>query len=161
MKKVLFLLVLLAGVLWLPSCGVQQEPENKFYTVEERAVTAFLEYAVTGAVSCENYHGVRAQPDHKLVVVEVAIWNIEEYTLPMSRYDFRLQWGEHEEDYAYPLAWYCEEQLPDQYDIPEGEKVRGNLVFQIPAEDTEFALGFLEVFENESQGDAHFIYFTI
>lgn len=161
MKKVMFLLLVLAGVLWLPACGSDPEGENKFYSREERAVTAFLEYGVTDAAVYESYHGVRSQPDHRLVVVEVSIWNTEEYTLPMSRYDFRLQWGEGEEAWAYPLAWYCKEQLPDQYDIPEGEQAKGKLVFQVPEETSDVALGFLEIFENESQGDAHFIYFTV
>ena len=161
MKKVLFLLITLAGMVWLPACGTQPDWENKFYSVEERAVTAFLEYEITAARACRSYRGTAAQPGHQLVVAEVSIWNTEEYTLPMGRYDFRVQWGEREEDYAYPLAWYCDAQLPDQYDIPEDGQVRGVLVFEIPEGDRELALGFLEVFENESQGDAHFIYFTI
>lgn len=161
MKKVMFLLLVLVGLLWLPSCGAQAEQENKFYTLEERAVTAFLEFEMTETAVHHNYYGVRTQPGHKLVVVEVSIWNTEEYTLPMSRYDFRLQWGEQEEECAYPLAWYCKAQLPDQYDIPEGEQAQGALVFQVPDGVSDMALGFLEIFENESQGNAHFIYFTI
>ncbi len=161
MKKVMFLLLVLAGILYLPSCGSQAEQENKFYSLQERAVTAFLEYEVTGVRTCQSYHTACAPSGHRLVVTEVTIWNTEEYTLPMSCYDFRLQWGEGEADHAYPLAWCCAEQLPDQYDIPEGENIRGELVFQVPVSVSDMALGFLEIFENESQGDAHFIYFTV
>lgn len=161
MKKVWFLLLTLFGVLWLPACGASPEVENKFYTVDERAVTEFLEFEVTGTAAYDRYNGVHAQRDYQLVVVDLSIWNTESYTLPMSRYDFRLQWDEQTEDFAYPLAWYCPAQLPDQYDIPEGEKQTGQLVFQIPKGETDLALGFLEIYENETQGDAHFIYFTV
>lgn len=163
MKKVLFLLLVLAGVLYLPACGQEpeSEPENKSYGMEERAVTAFLEYKVTAATSRQNYHGARAQSGHQLVVAEVTIWNTEDYTLPMSRYDFRLQWGDGPEDYSYPVAWYCPTQLADEYDIPEGEQAQGELVFRVPNTERDMALGFLEVFEDGSQGDAHFIYFTV
>ena len=161
MKKVMFLLLVLAGLLWLPACGVEAEQENKFYSQQERAVTAFFEYEVTDVRTCQSYHTRCARSGHRLVVAEVTIWNTEDYTLPMSRYDFRLQWGEGEADCAYPLDWCCEEQLPDQYDIPEGENIRGELVFQVPDGVSGMALGFLEIFEDESQGNAHFIYFTI
>ena len=161
MKKMLFLALTLAALLLLPSCGQRQGAENKEYAMGERAVTAFLEYGVNDAFSCQNYHGVRARDGHQVVVVSLSIWNTEDYTLPMSRYDFRLQWGDGAEDYAYPLAWYYQEQLPNQYDIAQDGEVQGELVFQVPEDERDLALGFLEVFEDESQGDAHFIYFTV
>lgn len=161
MKKVLFLLITLMSFLWLSACGASPDVENKFYTVDERAVTEFLELEITETAAYDNYNGVHAQRGYQLVVVDLTIWNTQSYTLPMSRYDFRLQWDEDGEDYVYPLAWYCPAQLPDQYEIPQGEKQQGKLVFQVSKEEKDLALGFLEIYENDSQGDAHFIYFTV
>ena len=160
MKKIL-VLVLALTVMLLSACAGQPEAENKHYEMDERADTAFFEYEVVAASAHSVYNGVHARPEYRLVVVDLTIENTEEYTLPMSRYDFRLQWGAGAEEYVYPLACYCTSQLPDEYDIPQGEELRGELIFQVPEKIQDMALGYLEIFEDEHQGDAHFIYFTV
>lgn len=149
------------ALLTAGGCGHRDEPENRFYHLDEKVSTAFFEYQVENVVVTRNYHGLRANPGHQIVVLELTIENTEYYTLLMGRYDFRLQWGKGEEELAYPQTWYYVEQFPNSYEIPADEEVTGQLVFQVPKTEKDLFLGYLEVFENNSQGDAHFTQFHV
>ena len=149
------------ALLAVSGCGHKKEPENRFYHLDETVSTAFFEYQVDHVAVTRNYHGLRANPGHRIVVLELTIENTEYYDLSMGRYDFRLQWGEGEEDVAYPQTWYYVEQFPNHYEIPADEEITGQLVFQVPETEEDLFLGYLEVFENDSQGDAHFTQFHV
>ena len=161
MKKREFLPLFLIALLFLSSCGRSDAPESKSYRVGDRFATPFFRCTVTDAYRRQSYHGVMAGEGQRLIVVELTIENTQDYSLPMSRYDFRLQLSEELNDYAYPLTSYCDAQLPDDYEIPEDEKQTGTLVFRVPEEIRDMALGYLEIFEDDHQGDAHFVYFTV
>lgn len=156
-------LLLLAAILFLLSAcaGDSAAPEDEVHQVGEKISTAFFDYTVTETASLSRFDGRRAESGDTLVTVSLTIKNTQQYALPMGRYDFRLQWGEDGEHYVYPLEQYSDAQLPDSYDIPEGESAEGVLVFQVPEETRDLALGFLEIFEDDTQGQAFYIYFTI
>lgn len=161
MKKRQFPGLVLAGLCLLFACGCGSEPENKFFDLEDEVSTAFFDYRVEEITVHRNYHGMQANEGHQIVVVDLEIENTEDYELPMGRYDFRVQWGAGEEDYAYPETWYYQRQFPNEYSIPEERSAEGELVFQVPREQREMTLAYLEVFENETQGDVYFTYFTV
>ena len=68
-------------------------------------------------------------------------------------------WGDGDEDFAYPLNQYCESQLADEYEIPIAGSAEGSLVFEVPSDQKDFALGFEEYYEDESVGDLYVVYF--
>lgn len=161
MRKRRVLAVLAALLLLLAACGGEKEPREEVHAVGDKITTAFFEYTVSGVSAQKRYQGKTAREGNVFVVVWVEIENKENYTLPMGRYDFQLQWGDGEDSYRYPIHQYCQEQLPDEYDIPQDEGVEGTLVFQVPREETDLALGYLEIFENDRQGDLFFTYFSV
>lgn len=161
MKKGVVVLLLAAALALLASCGGGEQPGDEVYAVGDKISTAFFDYTVTQIEHYSRYEGKKAQSGSRLIVVTLEIKNTQHYAMPMGRYDFQLQWGGGEDGFGYPLEQYCQAQLPDEYDIPEGESVQGVLVFQAPSSKRDLALGFLEVFENDDQGKAYYTYFTL
>lgn len=153
--------MVLAALCLLFVCGCSSEPKDKFFELDDKVSTAFFDYRVENVSVYQDYHGMRAREDHQIVAVKLKIENDENYPLPMGRYDFRLQWGLEGEEFAYPETWYYREQLPNEYNIPEKESVSGELIFQVPQGQRNLSLAYLEIFENEGQGDAYFICFTV
>lgn len=161
MKKIQFPGLVLTALCLLFACGCGSEPKNKFFDLEDEVSTAFFDYRVKEITVHQDYHGMQAREGHQIVVAELEIENTEDYELPMGRYDFRVQWGSDEGEYAYPETWYYERQFPNEYSIPEDQSAEGELIFQVPQEQREMTLAYLEVFENETQGDAYFTYFAV
>ena len=152
---------ILAALCLLFACGCSVEPQDKFFELDDKVSTAFFEYRVEDVSVHQDYCGMSAREGCRIVVVDLAIKNKENYKLPMSRYDFRLQWGLEGEDFVYSESWYYQEQLQEEYEIPEKESVQGQLVFQVLQEEQNLCLAYLEIFENDTQGDAYFTCFTV
>lgn len=159
MKRRSMFALLLAGLLLLASCG-GKEDEDKAYQLGDKVATAFFDYTVDSAVSAKSYQGHWAAEGKQLILVELTIKNTRSYNMPMGRYDFLIQWSDEDEAFEYPLEQYCQSQLADEYEIPVNEKVQGLLIFEVPEEEEDFSLGFLEIYEDNSEGNAYFTYFT-
>ena len=156
----LLLMITLAALL-LSGCTSSKEPETMVLELGEEGSTAFFDFKVKDGSACLGHEGRLAAAGYRLVLVEVEIENTASYELPMGRYDFRLFWGTEEETAVYPMEQFCEDQFPDQYAIPEGERAEGILIFQVPEDEAHLALGYLEIFEDDHQGDAYFVHFTV
>lgn len=161
MKKRLTLTLMVAVIALLVSCGSKSEEESKNYYIGDKITTDFFDYTPNSAVAADSYGGYLPAEGNKLVVVDMTIKNTETYSMPMSLYDFWLDWGSGDEEYAYPLEQFCDEQLADEYEIPINATEEGLLIFEVPADKKDFSLGFLEVYEDESTADAFFTYFTV
>lgn len=161
MKKKRKLALLTALLVLLAACAGPAKPQTKVYDMEDKIPTAFFDYTVTAASAHQSYQGKSPGQGERFVEVELTIKNTSSYAMPMGRYDFQLHWGDGGDSYCYPEEQFCEEQLPDKYDIPVNEKIEGKLLFEVPAGEEDLALGYLEIFEDESQGDAFFTYFTV
>lgn len=159
MKRLLLMLALLVTIL--SACGSPEEPENIVVELGEEASTAFFDFEVKSVSACLGHEGYLAASGYQLVLVELELKNTSSYDLPMGRYDFRLFWDVEEETAVYPLKQFCEEQFLDEYTVPEREKTEGLLVFQVPDDRKNLALGYLEIFEDDHQGDAYIVYFTV
>lgn len=66
---------------------------------------------------------------------------------------------------GHALEVFCENQLPREYDLEPGKSREGQLVYEVPQEETEFALAFLELIENGTEegeeGDLFLTRFTV
>ena len=131
------------------SSGGSASSSDGTYHVGDTISTAFFDFTVNSAVASADHEGYTAQDGYKLVVADLTIKNTETYSMPMGQYDF-----------AYPLNQYCESQLADEYEIPIAGSAEGSLVFEVPSDQKDFALGFEEYYEDESVGDLYVVYFT-
>lgn len=125
--------------------------------------TYWFDFTVDDAYTCTSYEGYAPPEGQQLVVVTVSLKNTFLQSLPMSQYDFQLQWGgEGDDDFQWPISAVAEDkgQLPDEYTLAINESRTGVLVYEAPAEACDFSLSFGEYFEDESEGDVYFIYFT-
>ena len=123
--------------------------------------TYWFDFTVEDAYICQSYDSYTAAADMQLVVVTMAVQSTFLQSLPMSRYDFQIQWGgEGEDDYAWPIAAATEDQFPDEYSLGIHEERSGVLVYEVPADTVDFSVSFAEYFEDDTEGDVYFVYFT-
>ena len=123
--------------------------------------TYWFDFTVEDAYICQSYDSYTAAADMQLVVVTMAVQSTFLQSLPMSRYDFQIQWGgEGEDDYAWPIAAATGDQFPDEYSLGIHEERSGVLVYEVPADTVDFSLSFAEYFEDDTEGDVYFVYFS-
>lgn len=160
MKKKMFFALMLAALMMLAACGSKSTEESKTYYVGDKISTDFFDYTPKSAEAADSYEGYTPAEGNKLVVVNMTIKNTQTYSMPMSLYDFQIQWGNGDDDFDCPLEQFCDGQLPDEYDIPINATAQGLLIFEVPADQKDFSLSFLEIYEDNSEGDVYFTYFT-
>ena len=123
--------------------------------------TYWFDFTVEDAYACSDYEGYTASEGKQLVVVTLSLKNTFPQSLPMSQYDFQIQWGgEGDDDYEWPISAVAGEQFPDEYTLAINESRSGVLVYEAPEGVSDFSVSFGEYFEDESEGDVYFIYFT-
>ena len=104
----------------------------------------------------------------KLVVVSLSLKNNCGQSVDMWGEDFVIFWGDDDDafDLDIPLpAGLSDDQFPDEYVLGINESKNGVLVFEVPREYRDFSIGFMEIFESESnpdgdEGDTFFVDFT-
>ncbi|MBO4608709.1 MAG: DUF4352 domain-containing protein [Lachnospiraceae bacterium] len=127
--------------------------------------TAWFDFTVNSAYYTEDAIGGYTPSDgNVLVVVNITVKNTFQETIPMFDTDFQLQWGDDVDDaYAFPVATnekILSDQLPEEYDLKVKETQTGVLVFEAPAGNEDFSLSFLEYYEDNTEGNLFFVYFT-
>ena len=50
---------------------------------------------------------------------------------------------------------------PEEYVIPRGASAEYHPVFEVPDGDREYSISYLEIFEDDTEGDVFFIYFEL
>lgn len=123
--------------------------------------TYWFDFTVDDAYTCSDYEGYTAPEGKQLVVVTVSVKNTFLESLPMNQYDFQIQWGgEGDDDFEWPISAMTDDQFPDEYTLGINESRTGVLVYEVPADTQDYSVSFGEYFEDESEGDVYFIYFT-
>lgn len=132
--------------------------------------SAFMNFSVNSAYTTSDYHGHTAPEGMQVLVVEMTVENTFRESLPMWDDDFQAQWTASEEtdEYAWPITegeggdldTVAEEQLPAEYELAVKESRTGTLVFDVPADEKDFSISHLEMFNDGTDGDTFFVYFT-
>ena len=133
--------------------------------------TVFFDYTVNDAYTCGAYGNYTASEGGKVLVVEVTIKNTFSKTIEMYDTDFQILWGgEDDDDFRVPITtdpdtWeeldvVGEDQLPGTYTLGVNKERTGLLVYDVPADVEDFSIAYLEIFEDESEGDLHAVFFT-
>ena len=101
----------------------------------------------------------------------MTIKNTFHESIPMYDDDFQGQWsaGSESDAFAWPITEgagegdldpVAEEQLPAEYELAVSESRTGTLVFDVPAGEKDFSVAHMELFDDDSEGDTFFVYFT-
>lgn len=128
--------------------------------------TYFFDFTVNSAYLCGEYNGYTPAEGNVLLVADVTVKNTDNYSIEMYDTDFQIQWGEDadEDAYDYPITLYADpvsdDQLPGTYPLAVDEEVTGLLVYEVPAGYNDFSISYLELFDDDTEGDVYFVYFT-
>lgn len=131
----------------------------------------FMDFTVNSAYTTSDYHGHTAPEGMKVLVVNMTIKNTFNETLPMYDDDFQGQWSasSETEEFAWPITeaedgsdldTVSGEQLPGTYELAVNESRTGELVFDVPADEKDFSVSHMELFDDDSEGDTFFVFFT-
>ncbi len=131
----------------------------------------FMDFSVNSAYTTSDYHGHTAPEGMKVLVVEMTVKNTFSETIPMYDDDFQGQWSAsaETEEFAWPiteaedgsdLETVSDEQLPGTYELGVNESRTGTLVFDVPADEKDFSISHLELFDDDTEGDTFFVFFT-
>lgn len=156
------------AALLLSGCGVFPEKEGGVTEalLRDTFSTRWFDCTVEEAESRTSCEGRAASAGNKLVAVELELKNTFHEPVSMYDTDFQLYWGDcGPDEWAMPLEPFCESQLPREYDLETGTSREGLLIYEVPKEETEFTLAFLELIENGTEegeeGDLFLTRFTV
>ena len=142
--------------------GRKSESDDGYFSgrIGDRMRNVFFEYTVNSVEYPESYGDITPAEGNQLIVADVTVRNVFSQTLPMSIYDFQIQWGDGDQDFGYQEEGLAGDNLmPDQYQLMRGASETYKLVYQVPADATEFSISYLEVWEDNTEGDVFFVYF--
>lgn len=139
-------------------------PEDGFAggRIEDVMATAFFDFTLVSAERCDEYNGYTPAEGTQLVDVVIRVYNTFGETLPMFSSDFQIQWGEADDAFGYPVEEITGDDVaPEEYSLHPFETVEYHHVYQVPADSQEYAVAYLEMFDDESTGDMFFVYFEL
>ena len=127
--------------------------------------TYFFDYTVNSAYLCDEFNGYLPAEGNRLLVAEVTVKNTFKETITMFDTDFQVQWNsDGADDYDVPITYYADpvsdEQLLAVYDLGVNNEETGLLVFEVPEGRKDFSISYLELFDDDSEGDVYFVFFT-
>lgn len=130
--------------------------------IGDRMPNEFFAFTVLSAEKVNEYAGYTAADGMTLIVAEIKVENIFGDTVPMFSSDFQIQWGsDGEDDYEYPLEKYADDLMEDAYDLPKKESVTAKVVYEIPADTSEYSISYMEIYEDDFEGNVYFVYFSL
>ncbi len=124
--------------------------------------TTWFDFTVKDAyVTDEAISGYSVSEGNRLLVVTVELKNTYGDTVPMWDDDFWIEFGE--DDGAYPIdvnETILDDQFPKEYNLEKKETRTGTIIFEVPDDVEDFALVFLEYFDDSTEGNYFAVYFT-
>lgn len=151
-----------------PEAGYPDEYGYAEGTFGDTMHTVFFEYTVNSAYLCDEYEGYEPSEGNTFLVADVTVHNQNTSTVPMYDTDFQVQWDSDAEDaFGYPITAYMEEDveingnmLPQVYEVRRFEDRNGILVYEVPEGENYFSISYLEIYEDNSEGNVFFVYFS-
>lgn len=147
---------------WIGDKTDSEREEQSYYSgrVGDHMRNIFFEYTINSVEYPDSYGDITPADGNQLILADVTVRNVFSQTLPMSIYDFQIQWGEGDEDFGYQAEGLTGDNLmPDQYQLLRGASESYKLLYEVPADATEFSISYLEVWDDNTEGDVFFVYF--
>ena len=143
----------LASVLLLAGCSSGQNDADQHFSLGDTVSTAWFDYTVTDVTSTEEYGGYISAEGEQLVVVELSLKSTYHQPVNMFDSDFQLSWpGMSQDDTrCMPVEYYCQQQLPSEYELASRENRSGVLVYQVPDDQQTFYFTFQEFFDDGTE----------
>ena len=173
MKRLASLLFILIIALSLAACGGldlnrKNEPGVKYGYIGDTMSTVWFDFTVDDAYSCDRYQGYAPSAGYKLVIVTLSLKNNCGQSVDMWGDDFVILWGDDDDTYDMDIplpAGISDDQFPDEYVLGINGSRTGVMVFEVPREFRDFSIGFMEIFESDTdpdgeEGDTFFVDFT-
>jgi len=126
--------------------------------------TAWFDFTVNDAYITDEFDGYTPSEGNVFVVVDMTLTNTFNESVDMYTYDFQLQWGDDADD-AFEFPIESNEDLIDgqfngDYTLKIKETKQGYYIFEAPEGNKDFSVSFLEYFDDDSEGNLYFVYFT-
>lgn len=147
---------------WIGDKTDSEREEQSYYSgrVGDHMRNVFFEYTVNSVEYPDSYGDITPADGNQLILADVTVRNVFSQTLPMSIYDFQIQWGDGDQDFDYQAEGLTGDNLmPDQYQLLRGASESYKLLYEVPADATEFSISYLEVWDDNTEGDVFFVYF--
>ena len=155
--------------LALTACGSAAEGR-----MGETVETYFFSFSVDSAALTDTYGGSAASGGSVFLVAEVTVENTGAAPVEMYDVDFSVRWGEGsgkllpvttDPETLLELPATGAAQLPATYVLEPGEARSGELVYEVPEGQTDFALSYQERFVDEagteSTGETYTVAFAV
>lgn len=134
-------------------------------TVGDTMSTTWFDFTVNSVTAYGNeYEGYSAQHGCQLLVANITIENTYSEVNPMFSTDFMVVWGSSDDYYDYPLQnadSLSDDFLPDAYNMDPGDKITGNLLFEIPANETDLKFSYVEIDDADNVYDTFTVSFQV
>lgn len=131
------------------------------FTEDEIAKTAFFSFYINTVTQSKELEDFSCSDGYQYAIVNVTIENTFTDSNPMFYDDFIVRWGEGEEDWNYAEAKFVEDQLEDEYTMATKTETTGNLIFVVPDDKKDLQLEYLEIYEDDFEGNYYIIDFSI
>lgn len=130
--------------------------------IGEAVQTSWFAFTINSVEFVEEYAGKTPAEGNEFVVANISVANTFNDVVPMGNYDFQIQWGEGDEDYGYGMEEILnEDMMPYEYELEKNQTVTGDVVYEIPkVEDAQYSISFLEIYEDDKDGNVFFVYFN-
>ena len=133
--------------------------------IDSTMKTAWFDFTITDAYITEDAIGGYTPSDgNVLVVVSLTLKNTFSESVPMSNWDFQLQWGDDADDaFSMPVETnedLMDDQFPAEYSLKVNETKKGVLIFEAPEGEDDFSISFIEYYEDDTEGDYFWVYFS-
>lgn len=162
------LALLLSAVLMmtaLAACGDKKDSEDGSGSdgnyLGDTVRTEWFDFTVEDAYLCDEYEGYTPESGYRLLVASMTLKNQFTESVPMFREDFPVLWGYGDDaGIAYAIDAFTDEQLPDEYNLGIKRTKSGLLVYEVPKDEVDFSIAFMEIFDDDSEGETYFVDFT-
>lgn len=184
MKKVLALMLAVFIALSFTACKKETPVENPSsnnvepsvasdgrtsggYTeagLNEKVKTNFFNFTVESVEKIEEYQGLTPSEGKVFLLVKITSENIWGGQTPMYYDDYQIQWGgEGADDYGYS---YLDQEgtmglVARETILEENESMTALYLYEVPADSTRCSVSYLEIYEDDFQGNVFFVYFDV
>ncbi|MCL2166951.1 MAG: DUF4352 domain-containing protein [Clostridiales bacterium] len=131
--------------------------------IGEEMVSVFFSFTVNRAEFAREFEENKPERSYIYLITEVTVKSVLDKSLPMWADDFPIQWGDGNNDYAYPLEKISNSQMDAEYRLNEGDSVTKNLIYEVPEPDgeREYTITYLEYYEDDVEGNMFYVSFSL
>lgn len=154
--------------LGLAGCGQPSDASSSDSSYQETGGVVgdtmhnvFFDFTVNSVETADSYAGYTPEEGNRLLIADMTIVNTFPEAIPMWDDDFIIEWGSGVDEYDVPLEVLDEQQLPEEYELDVDEERSGLLVFEVPAEQKDFVISYLEFFDDNTEGDLYYVEFSV